>query len=132
MFEIPDLIHCLVGHDIDEFYRLTENCNDELDIKVCDVIVNPQFGFKKEQHCERTVHAEINAIANAAKLGVSINGAAMYCTMFPCYNCAKLITVSGISHIIAENEYQSSDRSKKLFDYCGINYVILNKGFLYE
>ena len=48
-----------------------------------------------------TEHAERNAIYNAAKLGLSLNGAIMYATYFPCADCARAIIQSGIIKVIA-------------------------------
>lgn len=59
--------------------------------------------------CTRSIHAETNAVAFAAKAGISINGARMYCSMSPCINCAKLIVNSGIKELIYLEEYR--DRS---------------------
>ncbi len=55
----------------------------------------------------RSAHAEANAIALAAKIGVSLEGATIYCTLEPCITCAKLIVMSGISKIIYEYGYES-------------------------
>ncbi|MRR38882.1 dCMP deaminase family protein [bacterium] len=55
----------------------------------------------------RSAHAEANAIALAAKKGVSIEGASIYCTLEPCITCAKLIIMSGISRVIYEHAYDS-------------------------
>ena len=46
------------------------------------------------------VHAEQNAIIQAAKLGVSIDGATLYCTHQPCVMCAKMIVNSGIVRVV--------------------------------
>lgn len=67
------------------------------------------------EHCIRTVHAEANAIAQAALHGVSVKGATMYCTHAPCYTCAKLMINSGIVRVIALKDYHASKRSKDLF-----------------
>src|SRR5271157_1746936 len=45
---------------------------------------------EKVQHCVRTIHAEQNAIAQAAKYGISIEGGTLYTLMTPCLDCAKL------------------------------------------
>lgn len=58
--------------------------------------------------CDRSIHAEMNVIAFAAKHGVAIEGATMYCTMSPCVNCAKVIINSGISRLVYGEEYRSS------------------------
>lgn len=83
-----------------------------------------------KKHCIRTVHAEQNAICQAAKLGVAIAGAKMYCTMFPCYTCAKMLVNVGIAEIIAEYDYQSSGRSKEIFNKVGVRYRIINPNHL--
>jgi len=51
-------------------------------------------------HCVATVHAEANAIIQAAKHGTMINGADIYITASPCWNCFKLIANSGIVRIL--------------------------------
>ena len=50
-------------------------------------------------------HAEQNAIIQAAKLGISIDGATLYCTHQPCSMCAKMIINSGIRRVVYENGY---------------------------
>jgi dCMP deaminase len=50
-------------------------------------------------HCVATIHAEANAIIQSAKNGVMINGAEIYTTASPCWNCFKLIANSGIEKI---------------------------------
>src|SRR5210317_1196415 len=52
-------------------------------------------------HCIRTIHAEVNAIGQAAKKGVSINGASAYVTHTPCMACCKALAAAGIRHIHA-------------------------------
>lgn len=51
------------------------------------------------------VHAEQNAIAQAAKLGISVDGATLYCTHQPCSVCAKIIVNAGIKRIVYKHEY---------------------------
>lgn len=51
------------------------------------------------------VHAEQNAIVQAAKLGISIEGATLYCTHKPCSICAKMIVNSGIKEVVYEKDY---------------------------
>lgn len=75
-------------------------------------------------HCIRTVHAEMNAILQAARYGPSIEGATLYSTMFPCYDCAKAIVNSGIVEVVSLFDYQRSHRSKILFDEAGIRYKL--------
>jgi len=51
------------------------------------------------------IHAEQNAIIQAAKLGLSIEGATLYCTHQPCVICSKMIINAGIKRVIYKNEY---------------------------
>jgi len=80
------------------------------------------------EHCIRTVHAEMNAIIQAARFGPSTEGAILYCTMFPCFSCAKVIVNAGIKKVIALHDYQRSDESKSLFDEVRIGWTIEHAG----
>jgi dCMP deaminase len=64
-------------------------------------------------HCVATVHAEANAIIQAAKNGVAINGATIYTTASPCWPCFKLIANSGCMRIVYGEFY----RDPRIFDY---------------
>jgi dCMP deaminase len=59
-----------------------------------------------EENCYRTIHAEINAIAQAARNGVSIRDAAIYVTHTPCIHCMKVLINTGIKQIFYEKEYK--------------------------
>ncbi|MFA6804978.1 MAG: cytidine/deoxycytidylate deaminase family protein [Candidatus Methanomethylophilaceae archaeon] len=61
----------------------------------------------------RGVHAEQNAVAQAAYFGVSVNGGTVYCTTFPCSMCAKILINSGITEIVYDNGYMD-ELSKEL------------------
>ena len=78
-------------------------------------------------HCTRTLHSECNAIAFAARYGVSIDGATMYCTMEPCISCSKLIIASGIIRVVCLYEYQSASFSRKLLKDANIILDVVNK-----
>jgi dCMP deaminase len=58
----------------------------------------------------RAVHAEANALIQAAKLGVSVDGATIYQTMAPCYNCLKLLASAGIKKVFYEIDYESKNK----------------------
>lgn len=58
--------------------------------------------------CTRTVHAEQNAIAYAARHGISTEGATLYTTCSPCPNCAKLIINSGIIRVVYLEQYRDT------------------------
>lgn len=59
-----------------------------------------------EENCMRTIHAEINAIAQAAKNGTSIKGADIYVTASPCLNCLKVLINVGIKTIYYDKPYK--------------------------
>ena len=59
-----------------------------------------------EENCFRTIHAEINAIAQAAKNGASIRDADIYITHTPCLHCVKVLINTGIRRIFYEREYK--------------------------
>ncbi len=63
-------------------------------------------------HCVRTIHAEANAIIQAAKNGVAINGADIYITASPCWPCFKMIANAGIKRIIFGEFY----RDERIYD----------------
>lgn len=58
-----------------------------------------------EGHCVRSVHAETNAIAQAARHGISVEGADAYLTHQPCHRCELLLRASGIMLIHWQQEY---------------------------
>jgi dCMP deaminase len=80
----------------------------------------------ESRHCIRTAHAEENAIVQAAKVGVSTDGATLYCKMSPCYTCAKMIINAGIKRVVALNDYHAGKRSREIFKEAGIKYELLN------
>ncbi len=59
-----------------------------------------------EENCFRTIHAEINAIAQAAKNGASIRDADIYITHTPCIHCLKVLVNTGIRRVYYEREYK--------------------------
>lgn len=65
------------------------------------------------------VHAEQNAIVQAAKLGVSVDGATLYCTHQPCVICAKMIINAGIKRVVFKHGYPD-DFSMELFKEAGV------------
>jgi len=64
----------------------------------------------------RTIHAEMNAITDAARNGHSIRGAKLYCNTFPCHNCAKHIVAAGISSVFYLKPYPKSYASDLFSD----------------
>ena len=65
-------------------------------------------------HEQATIHAEINAITDAAKRGVSIDSAEAYITHYPCLNCFKALASSGIKKIYYEIDYKNDSILEEL------------------
>ena len=72
------------------------------------------------EHCMRTVHAEQNAICQAAKIGVSIAGATIYTRMTPCRTCAMLLINCGIKRVVCERKYHQGAESEEMFAAAGV------------
>jgi dCMP deaminase len=71
-------------------------------------------GCMRAGHCIRSLHAEQNALLQAAMIGVACEGATMYVSCQPCNMCAKMIINAGISKVIYEGDYPD-DFSIELF-----------------
>lgn len=69
---------------------------------------------KKELPCTHAIHAEANAIYAAAKEGISLHGATLYCTFSPCLKCAEAIIQSGIKTVTYKEEYREPEPLTKL------------------
>lgn len=67
--------------------------------------------------CVRTIHAEINAIMNSP---ISVDGATIYVTHFPCFNCSKHIVQAGIKEIYYKEDYRNSDKAVNLLEQRGV------------
>ena len=79
----------------------------------------------ENDHCVATVHAEANAIIQAAKNGVRIDGAELYTTASPCWSCFKLIANAGIVAIYY-GEFYRDERSIEVAGRLGIELIDLS------
>lgn len=79
-----------------------------------------QDNGEMSEHCLRTVHAEQNAICQAAKRGISISGATVYTRMTPCRTCAMLLINCGIERVVCERQYQQAKETEEMFGYSGV------------
>jgi len=61
-------------------------------------------------HCVATVHAEMNAIIQSAKYGKEIDGATIYVTHYPCFECSKALVTAGIKRVVYASEYGVEDK----------------------
>lgn len=61
---------------------------------------------RPENFCRIATHAEANALAYAAKQGISTDGATIYCECAPCYTCARLLIAAGIKRVVYSRPYR--------------------------
>ena len=72
------------------------------------------------------VHAEQNAICQAAKRGIPIEGGTLYCRMTPCRTCAMLIINCGIVRVVCQRRYHDADDSEAMFKTAGVKLEYIN------
>jgi dCMP deaminase len=88
----------------------------------CLIYVSRNPDGEEEENCFRTIHAEINAIAQAAKSGVKIDGADIYITSSPCYHCLKTLINTGIKRIFYRKPYKI-DKIRPLLENSDIQLI---------
>ncbi|MFT4902010.1 MAG: dCMP deaminase [Lentimonas sp.] len=80
----------------------------------------PHISRIRDGHEQATVHAEQNAICDAARRGVSLEGATVYITHFPCINCAKILAATGIRCIKYHHDYRNDELVKEILTESGV------------
>lgn len=73
-----------------------------------------------EGHEQGTVHAEQNAVADAARRGVALDGATIYVTHYPCINCAKILAAAGVREIKYRFDYRNDPIVAAILNEAGI------------
>lgn len=74
-------------------------------------------------HCVRTIHAETNAIIQAALHGVSTKGSTCYVTHYPCINCTKALINAGITRLVYETAYNVDPIARNFLQSAGVEEV---------
>ena len=85
----------------------------------------PHVSRLRDGREQATVHAEQNAIADAARRGSSVDGCVAYVTHFPCINCAKILSAAGIAEIKYHADYCNDPLVAPLLSDAGIKIVKL-------
>lgn len=80
----------------------------------------PHVSRISDGHEQGTVHAEQNAVSDAARRGISLDGSTAYITHFPCINCAKILAAAGIRSIKYHNDYRNDEMVKEILAESGI------------
>lgn len=73
--------------------------------------------------CQRTVHAELNAVIQAAENGVSIRGATAYVTLSPCWTCWQALVNAGVNRVVFARLYRVFEQQREMADRRGIELV---------
>jgi dCMP deaminase len=84
------------------------------------------YDDKITHHCVRTLHAEQNAIIQAARFGIPLEGATLYCKMTPCRTCAMMIINAGIKRVVCEKRYHADEDTIKMFEQAKVKLLIIN------
>ncbi len=85
----------------------------------------PHVSRVRDQHEQGTVHAEQNAIADAARRGSSLDGCTAYVTHYPCINCAKILAAAGIRTIKYHSDYHNDPLVPLVIGDAGVDLVKL-------
>ena len=80
----------------------------------------PHVSRVRDGREQATVHAEQNAIADAARRGSSVDGCVAYVTHFPCINCAKILSAAGIAEIKYRDDYCNDPLVMPLLSDAGV------------
>ncbi|MSU46909.1 MAG: dCMP deaminase [Lacunisphaera sp.] len=80
----------------------------------------PHVSRVRDNHEQATVHAEQNAIADAARRGSSVDGCTAYVTHYPCINCAKILAASGIAEIKYHEDYLDDPLVRSILEEAGV------------
>jgi dCMP deaminase len=80
----------------------------------------PDVSRLRDGHEQATVHAEQNAIADAARRGSSVEGCVAYVTHYPCINCAKILAASGLSEIRYHEDYANDPLVASILTDAGV------------
>lgn len=85
----------------------------------------PHLSRLRDGHEQATVHAEQNAIADAARRGSSVEGCVAYVTHYPCINCAKILAASGIAEVKYRVDYANDPLVGPLLAEAGVKVLKL-------
>lgn len=81
-------------------------------------------------HCVRTVHAEVNAVVQAAYHGISTKGTTLYTRYFPCEHCVKVLINAGVERIVFREHYKNLDQpfARKMLKQAKVKLIRLPNG----
>lgn len=115
LYDIVDKLHLsgfIAGDSTQSIFEKVSNTKSIDDALVMDIT---EYG--------RMTHAEMNAITDAARLGRATADAVLFCTTFPCHNCAKHIVAAGISRVVFIEPYPKSKALELHYDSISFDYT---------
>jgi dCMP deaminase len=86
---------------------------------------SPHVSRVREGHEQAVVHAEQNAVADAARRGSSVEGCVAYVTHYPCVHCAKILTAAGIAEVKYRSDYKNDPLVAGLLGEAGVDILKL-------
>jgi len=112
-----------------KFGRKDDDENHEIDELVKSSFADPESPLSKTELMSvieyfRSVHAEMAALMTAAKLGVPVKDAVLYCTTFPCHECARQIVAAGIEKVVYIEPYPKSRVAQLYPDSISVDTVV--------
>lgn len=81
----------------------------------------------EDGHCVRTIHAETNALLQAARYGHAVDGATLYCTTLPCWSCYKQVSNAGILQIIYDEPYRAEEHLKRVYAHAAMTGMLIHR-----
>ena len=113
---------CIVKNDTIISMGANRTCPDLCKTHGCLRIA--KYGNNSKEHRNpddcRAIHSEVDAIGKASKNGVSVAGATLYVTRYPCEACARLITASGIKIVVYGRQQLVSPMTAEIFKEAGV------------
>jgi dCMP deaminase len=100
-----------------------EHCCDKFSEQIKNSEEFLELHRKFSEHNE--LHAEMNAITYAARIGIATEDADIYCSVSPCINCAKAIVAAGIKSVFYRDKYDRGLEGIELLSRCGVNVIQL-------
>ena len=82
-------------------------------------------GCMRAGHCIRSLHAEQNALLQAAMIGVPCEGSTIYVTCQPCNACAKMVINAGIRRVVFSEAYPLNETATRMLNEAGVELVRL-------
>ncbi len=124
---IKEMVENVVDMILREYYILPHDVNpkqyhpdQEVSKKLLEELLLKKSRLKDITEYSRSIHAEMEAILSCSRNSVDAKGMTLYCTTFPCHNCAKHIIDSGITRVVYIEPYPKSktvDLFKELIDF---------------